>query len=38
MTIVFISHNQSLIEAICSTVLVLKRGSIDGDFHLKNEQ
>ena len=28
MTIVFISHNQSLIEAICSTVLVLKEGQL----------
>lgn len=28
MTIVFISHNQSLIEAICSTVIVLKEGQL----------
>ena len=28
MTIVFISHNQSLIEAICSTVIVLNEGQL----------
>ena len=28
MTIVFISHNQSLIEAICSTVVALKEGQL----------
>ena len=28
MTIVFISHNQALIEAICSTVIVLKEGQL----------
>lgn len=28
MTIVFISHNQSLIEAICSNVIVLKEGRL----------
>lgn len=28
MTIVFISHNQSLIKAICSTVLALKEGQL----------
>ena len=28
MTIVFISHNQSLIEAMCSNVIVLKKGHL----------
>ncbi len=28
MTIVLISHNQTLIEAICSNVIVLKEGQL----------
>ena len=33
MTIVFISHNQSLIEAICSNVIVLKEGRLMDAFN-----
>ncbi len=32
MTIVFISHNQSLIDAICSNVIVLKEGQLMESF------
>ena len=33
MTIVFISHNQSLIEAICSNVIVLTEGRLMDAFN-----
>ena len=38
MTIVLISHNQSLIEAICSNVIVLKEGRLMESFILEDKE
>ena len=38
MTILFISHNQSLIEAICSNVIVLNEGRVMETFILEDKE